>query len=1227
MGNDKKGISRLTDPVLDLVIQSFVSHVWERPELSRIRDPLANLLQTSKFKTLTRKAWDEFQKSSENNTSPDNNLPGFFDETFVRHPVTQRHLYSFIFYQDQTALEELAKTYAEFESIGDSTSIRDLLNAYGVKLRQVFLADDDFRAMVMSQDINTLITMMQLLVTNSNMQDQKLDEMREQLATILDAQETELRTPHIEEVHLPEITLQSIPQSRQTVGVTVFVSYAHVDFAAVAPIVKRLERASYNVWIDRASIRGGSNWQQSIAAAIKTCDQFMFFLSPYSITSPWCRAELRYALDAGNIPIIPVRISGDCDAAGFEAIDDRLTAMHYRDFVESDYEAAWRDLLNDLPPVLARDRWLLDVDAQRRHRRYLRQFFKKDFFEVNLGDIVDDPVREHVPLTKIYVPLPVDMSITVKVNPDDKCTIDDWWVQVERSETKADDAVPEAMREQRLHEWIQLKVGADGIEVLLDDVRHKLEQGASDLTDYQFRSEQNWYMEAHDAALIQPYMVLTGRPGSGKSTFLKHLAICLAGEWLERDPDELANLKALRFWNLPLYTPVFIRMRDLVNDQFPDPTAEAGTAQFENYLQAILKKYNNGAYWEDLQRQMDEDGDVIILLDGLDEVPDAQTDERRKQIQQLVDELKVNYEDCRIIITSRPEAYHGDWSLDDFGTTALIPLHYGRVQELAYALFSQILDSEKHNIRDEAQGFIDQLQKLDDVELTNIPLLFTMMATLWLSKIDTPMADRLPSGKAELYQASLNLMLIKWTQQRDGQEAVAKQFDLSPDELWQTLEITAYHVHKAFREQGASLFKSSVFVDAAEEVKNSHFPDYADALESLEQHAGVLVSDAPLRYRFAHLSFQEYLTASYLTQDQAALAEIGIYIRTEVGRWKNVLELLIDLYGMDEAKLRHLFNILTDAVSQASQIKVAEAEMIGYAITLEQHGITDLAADRRKALARSAEKVLEKGLLPPIDRARVGRYVAKQGDTRPGVGVDEDGNPDIEWVPITGGRYTFQNGEGTSLEEEITIEAFEVSKYPVTNGQFNVFIEVCRREPNGSWWDGIPVDKRRFEDPRWSESNHPRENVSWYQAVAYCRWMNTLPGFEGVRLADEREWEYVATNGATQTTYPYGNKFDSSKANVSATDIDRTSAVGIFPDGASDDGVADLSGNVWEWCLNKYDDIEMMEVDTGDARRVVRGGSWLDVRGLSRAVYGLLPTDRDYGVGFRLVRPPSQSFC
>lgn len=263
------------------------------------------------------------------------------------------------------------------------------------------------------------------------------------------------------------------------------------------------------------------------------------------------------------------------------------------------------------------------------------------------------------------------------------------------------------------------------------------------------------------------------------------------------------------------------------------------------------------------------------------------------------------------------------------------------------------------------------------------------------------------------------------------------------------------------------------------------------------------------------------------------------------------------------------------------------------------------------------------------DRIAAGIKLSELGDPRPGVGLRADGLPDIVWCDIPAGSFIF-GGDPTaynaSLAETIDLPAFRVSKYPVTYSQFRSFV----RDPDGywnsRWWTGLHVDGHESRKGLGYQeisqySNHPCERVSWYDSMAFCAWLTAKLGYS-VMLPTEHQWEKAA-RGSTGLFYPYGNEFDALKSNTRETGIVRTSAVGIFLDGISSYGVADLSGNVWEWALTEYEPCVNTNANS-DSRRVLRGGSWncsrVGVRAASRGSY--FPDSRNYGVGFRLASLP-----
>ena len=173
--------------------------------------------------------------------------------------------------------------------------------------------------------------------------------------------------------------------------------------------------------------------------------------------------------------------------------------------------------------------------------------------------------------------------------------------------------------------------------------------------------------------------------------------------------------------------------------------------------------------------------------------------------------------------------------------------------------------------------------------------------------------------------------------------------------------------------------------------------------------------------------------------------------------------------------------------------------------------------------------------------------------------------------------------------------------------------------------------------PTWPEANAPRTDVDWFEAMAFCRWLaqrGKVPraGWE-ILLPTDAQWRRAYV-GEGDRDFPWQGEPDPNRhANYRDTGLERTSAVGVFPfpDGVARSGALDMAGNVWEWCLEKYDDrtyeVGSAVVDATDDSRVLRGGSWnLDpvcLRSADRD--GYYPDDHYYFIGFRLVCRPRSS--
>lgn len=239
-------------------------------------------------------------------------------------------------------------------------------------------------------------------------------------------------------------------------------------------------------------------------------------------------------------------------------------------------------------------------------------------------------------------------------------------------------------------------------------------------------------------------------------------------------------------------------------------------------------------------------------------------------------------------------------------------------------------------------------------------------------------------------------------------------------------------------------------------------------------------------------------------------------------------------------------------------------------------------------------------------------------DLRPGVGLYENGLPDIIWskrIPAVA-HIIGHDDALDNLPRKVHLPSpYHLSIYPITNRQFDAFANALD-VGDKQWWNGMPEIQsagyrewriRELLQPEFPEANHPRDSVSWYQAIAFCRWLThhyQQTGLcqidEVIDLPHEYEWE-VAARGSDGRLYAYVGDFDPTKGNTSETEISRTSPVGQFLDGTASCGALDMTGNVWEWCSNCYSDPNKVTVDSSGDCRVQRGGSWRNGHFYARA--------------------------
>lgn len=242
-------------------------------------------------------------------------------------------------------------------------------------------------------------------------------------------------------------------------------------------------------------------------------------------------------------------------------------------------------------------------------------------------------------------------------------------------------------------------------------------------------------------------------------------------------------------------------------------------------------------------------------------------------------------------------------------------------------------------------------------------------------------------------------------------------------------------------------------------------------------------------------------------------------------------------------------------------------------LLLKEIDALDIDLQRRNLLLRMVDLSLT-----PAERHQSAEELGRLGDPREGVGITTAGLPSIKWQEVP--AATFCYGGGTEKEsEEITLSGFYMSRYPVTNIQFETFLTAKDGLSQPRWWEGVPeeqvlkVTQRRTTETQATQPSAPYVSRSWYEAVAFCRWLSNRLQI-AIMLPTGQQWE-LATRGLDNRLYPWGNKYVPGFANLNELPRDagtynlgHIAIVGIYPQNASPFGILDLIGNVGEWCAD-----------------------------------------------------------
>jgi formylglycine-generating enzyme required for sulfatase activity/energy-coupling factor transporter ATP-binding protein EcfA2 len=675
-------------------------------------------------------------------------------------------------------------------------------------------------------------------------------------------------------------------------------------------------------------------------------------------------------------------------------------------------------------------------------------------------------------------------------------------------------------------------------------------------------------------------LVLLGEPGSGKSTVLRYLALLLAlriqGEQVTLPPGWDDS-----FLPVPLFCPLGT-VAELLRSTQPDPDQ----ALWQAIQQAFDDKQGSRAGLRDHLLDAIRRGGVLLLFDGLDELPTSD-DNPRQQVAQAIGRFAIRTApDAHIVVTSRTKPYQESpaWQLpaaEGWAVRTIAPLAFGQVRQFVQQWYRELANTLDEPAEDRAGRLIDALQTTGNDRIQKLiesPLLLTMLAILHYNR------NELPDDRVDVYEQCVQLLLDRWEPvrtpgvHRQGLLARLGIPNLKREQLREKLHELALQAQaQPPSDDGRGLLARYDLKGRMQEFFQQLHADDAAAkvdifIDGLVKEAGLLQAPTDDRYAFPHLTFQEYLAACGLA-DKRDMVNVayGYWSGSDAGRWREVLLLFIGRLRSREGSFS--LNVERDAIpwldrltakkvrknqpkDPAQRARDAALAALSYRELGGKTALAGISIDVEAKVEEPLRAAITDLLATPDsgvvleDRLTAARVLADLDDPRYPVSRDEwrqetarrnetFGQPDGYWCYVRPGTYTIGGWEEGKESADHKLPAFWIARYPITVAQYAAFIADGGYQNEGYWtpedWEWIQGDNRTqpwgWDNSKYNSPNQAVIGVSWYECMAFCNWLtaqlaDTLPAGYAVQLPTEAEWEAAAAydEEMQRRTYPWGEE-------------------------------------------------------------------------------------------------------
>jgi len=347
-------------------------------------------------------------------------------------------------------------------------------------------------------------------------------------------------------------------------------------------------------------------------------------------------------------------------------------------------------------------------------------------------------------------------------------------------------------------------------------------------------------------------LMLLGGPGSGKTTFLKYLALCYS----TKKNFIQSSLKRQR---LPVYIALPVLARE-------------GKGVFEFVSEGLIRRTDAKAAY--FLRRVFKTGNAVLLLDSLDEVPAG----LRTNVLDSVNTFMADYPDVKVVASCRTADY--EQALPGFWEVELTRLTQGAVEKIIHAWF----------VREPEQGdaLIREVHKDEEVaSLTETPLLLSLLCVQFKHSLV------LPKRKVELYRRCVDALLREWDTSR-GFRRDSAYAQLTDDRKERVFEAVA---ERFFEPQPIFVFPECQLVEHIGATCARFGIEASEGrgiLKEIERHHGILERFSAEYFAFSHPSFQEYFAARrFLARRKEMTVLRGHY---EDEKWRAVIEFMVELH-------------------------------------------------------------------------------------------------------------------------------------------------------------------------------------------------------------------------------------------------------------------------------------------------------------------------------------------